>query len=262
LQAEVVFCALHILGALELRIPRFEATSEAERSQLTDSPLIRETWHASWQQPLILSNVTLYETWSTAVATLGLVVSSVVLILLLWQLRLLAQQVEDSRKALDFSTAEAEAENERRRQRATMEFIATTMTKLEENYDLVPASGSPLVTEFVDKAMIKDSPEFRALRNYLNYFEDVSVGINLGIFDFEVVNRTAGGRIMRTWEYYKPWILVEREAISPALYSDIEACAAKIRAARQAELVPEAPAAKLTSQSLRTSGAVGAGVKG
>jgi hypothetical protein len=177
--------------------------------------------------------VTLYEILSLTTAVLGLIVSTVVLLLLLGQLRLLAQQVKDSREALDLSTAEAEAENRRRRQRATVEFIAATLAKLEDNYDRVPAAGSERLADFLNEARIRDSSDFRALRNYLNNLQSLAVGVNLEIFDIDVVSRTVGGRIVRTWNYYEGWILEERKVIqAPKLFRDLELCAATIRSAQ------------------------------
>ena len=54
----------------------------------------------------------LYEEFSVGLTFLGLIVSSIVLLLLVKQLRLLGEQVKDARRALDLSTAEAEAENQ------------------------------------------------------------------------------------------------------------------------------------------------------
>ena len=174
--------------------------------------------------------MTRYEGLSLTLAVLGLIISTVVLVLLLLQLRLLARQVADSREALDLSTKESEAENRRRQQRATIDFIAYTIAKSQEMYDLIPVAGSRLVDQFRESAVVRDSPAFRALRNYLNYFESISVAVNLEIFDIEVVNRSIGGRIVRTWDLYEDWILSERVSLAtPAIDNDFERCAATLR---------------------------------
>lgn len=174
-----------------------------------------------------------YETLSVIVAALALPVSTVVLILLIQQIRLLARQVDDARQAINSSTLETEQENKRKRERATIQFIAATMAKLDETYDQVPASGSDAIAAFIDKAAVRESAEFRALRNYLNYIEDLSVGINLGVFDPEILNRTIGPRMLRAWDAYEAWILKERNDLGfPSLFSDLENCSKVIRELR------------------------------
>lgn len=164
----------------------------------------------------------------------------------------LARQVEDARTALDFSTAESEAENRCRRERATIEFIAATMAKLDETYDLVPASGSGLVTEFLSKASVSDSSEFRALRNYIDYLEDLAVGVNLGLFDLRVVGRTIGPRMVRAWKSYVHWIERKRVALSfPALYSDLEVCVETIRSGRSDNALAANPIEHLAESRAR-----------
>lgn len=136
-------------------------------------------------------------------------------------------------------SAPAEAENNRRRERATMDFIAATMAKLDETYDQVPPSGSEEIARFLKKASVNGSSQFNALRNYLNYLEDLAVGVNLGLFDLEILSRTIGPRMIRAWESYSPWI--ERERVSlkfPGLCSDLEQCVATIRRVREQPRMP------------------------
>jgi hypothetical protein len=169
--------------------------------------------------------MTTYEFLSATLAGLALVVSTVVLILLVKQLRLLSQQVSDARQAIDFATAQAEIESQRRRRQATMEFISSTMSKLQDFYQRVPASGSGKHEGFLASAMVRDSEEFSSLRDYLNYLEDLSVGVNMEIFDGQVVYRSIGGRIKRAWRAYEQWVIVERRVVAPSLYTELESCA-------------------------------------
>jgi ABC-type anion transport system duplicated permease subunit len=132
-----------------------------------------------------------YEIVSTVLAAGGLIISTVVLVFLLQQVRLLARQVEDSRLATELAAAESETENVRRKQRATMEFLAATLSKIQDVYDMLPPAGSAQLTDFVERAMLSDSREFLAVRNYLNFLEDLCSGVTLDVFDKQVIFRLA-----------------------------------------------------------------------
>ena len=111
-----------------------------------------------------------------------------------------------------------------------MDFIAATMAKLDETCDQVPPSGNEEVAKFLLKASVNGSPEFKALRNYLNYLEDLAVGVNLELFDLPILSRTIGPRMVRAWESYSPWIKEERRSLKfPKLCSDLEVCVIKIQ---------------------------------
>jgi hypothetical protein len=71
------------------------------------------------------------------------------------------------------------------------------------------------------------------LTYFLNYFEDLATGVNMGVFDFDVVNRVSGSRIMRSWEDYGNWVRAERATLQqPSLFIELERLAADVRKAR------------------------------
>ncbi len=174
-----------------------------------------------------------YETSSLVISAFGLILSTVVLLLLFQQIRLLSRQVKDSKRALDHSVSQAGEENIRLKQRATMDFLAGTMSKLQEVYNDMPPAGSPNQDAYSVAAQVRDSAEFVSVRNYLNYLEDLSVAVNMQIFDSEVVYRVVGGRMYRAWQNYVNWIMKERELLSsPGIYCELEICVEEVRVGR------------------------------
>lgn len=165
-----------------------------------------------------------YELTSAILAGISLVVSTAVFVLLIKQLRLLSQQVTDARHAIEFSTAQSEAESLRQARQATMDFMAGTISKLQELSGKIPPAGSSRQSAFLHDAMVRDSTSFLAVRDYLNYLEDVCVGTNMRIFDADVVRRSMGGRLRRAWVAYEPWILEERRIVHSRVFVDLEAC--------------------------------------
>ena len=163
--------------------------------------------------------MTKYEQWSIVVAIITLAVGTVGLVFVAMQIKFLAQQLQDA-------ATQADQENTRQRQHASMDFTAATIGKLQELYGQVPISGSAYHQEFLAKALERESSEFVALRDYLNYLEDLCVGVNMSIFDKNVVYRASGSRITNTWQLYEKWILQERTELQrPRLFAEIEECA-------------------------------------
>lgn len=175
--------------------------------------------------------MTTYESLSLAVSVLAFTVSFVVLLLLIKQIKLLSRQ-------LDNATKQAASENERQRKQATMEFIAATISKIDEFYNSVPPPGSPNQAEFAQKAMKRDSLEFLTLRNYLHYLEDLCVGVNMRILDQEVIDRSMGAHIQGAWRLYESWILRERDSLQRIVYDELEACAKELAALDHADPRP------------------------
>ena len=170
-----------------------------------------------------------YELWSLAVAAVSFGLNIAVFGLLYWQLRLLGRQVTDSRESLELATNEAAMAHTRARQQATLDFIAST---IEKQHDLFGRLRND--PQFLDKAHDRDTHEYLILRDYLSYLEDLSVGVNMSIFDKEVVDRSIGGRIIRArFGPYAEWIEWERRELdSPRLYEELEYLAKELSAAR------------------------------
>jgi hypothetical protein len=162
---------------------------------------------------------------------LAFVVSTLVLLLLVKQIKLLSRQLDDA-------TRQAASENARQRKQATIEFIAATFDKLHEFYNSIPAPGSPKQVEFAGRAMERDTLEYLTLRDYLHYLEDLCVGVNMGILDREAIDRSMGARIQAAWRLYEHWILCERDHLQRIVYDELEACAKDLAALDHADPRP------------------------
>ncbi|WP_157110719.1 DUF4760 domain-containing protein [Nocardia anaemiae] len=111
---------------------------------------------------------------------------------LIWAVPVFAHQAKESRLALDRGTQEIIAENIRQRQRATLDFIGTTIERQHALYTRINADP-----DFLTKASNPELEEFMALRSYLGYLENIAAGVNMSIFDQVVVDRTVGSRLVR-----------------------------------------------------------------
>ncbi|QBS45132.1 hypothetical protein DMB37_38680 [Nocardia sp. CS682] len=178
-----------------------------------------------------MGSVSTYEAASLVLGAGALVLNTAVFGLLIWQLKLLRRQVADSSRSLDLATSEAAAENVRQRKQTTLDFIGTTIEKQHDLFGRLKTDA-----QFMEKASDRDTVEYLVVRDYLSYLEDLSVGVNMEVFDREVVDRSIGGRIIRVWfELYGDWIQRERTDLdSDRLYEEVEALAKSLKASRDA----------------------------
>jgi hypothetical protein len=106
---------------------------------------------------------------------------------------------------------------------------------MQEISGLLPPGGSSTedIKTFLKKADERSSDEFVALRDYLNMLENLLVGVNMEVFDIEIIDRTSGARIMRAWNWYKDWIRRERTRTGQhTLWTELEEGASKIERRR------------------------------
>lgn len=89
--------------------------------------------------------------------------------------------------------------------------------------------NAPEHLAFRQRASVVGSEEFDHLRKLFSYYEHLAAGVNLGIFSFTVIDRTAGARLQRIWRMYTPWVMDERERIKrKRLYEEFETLANKL----------------------------------
>lgn len=91
---------------------------------------------------------------------------------------------------------------------------------------MLPPAGSAQLSDFAERAMRSDSREFLAVRNYLNFLEDLCSGVTLNVFDEQVIFRSIGGRLSRAWHTFNTWIMAEREKLDQVLFEELEATVA------------------------------------
>jgi hypothetical protein len=138
-------------------------------------------------------------------------------------------------RALTYHENQPRKENKRLARHATFDFVASTHGKMQEISGLLPPGGSSTedIKTFLKKADERSSDEFVALRDYLNMLENLLVGVNMEVFDIEIIDRTSGARIMRAWNWYKDWIRRERTRTGQhTLWTELEEGASKIERRR------------------------------
>ncbi|MCX5046228.1 hypothetical protein OG921_23945 [Aldersonia sp. NBC_00410] len=123
------------------------------------------------------------------------------------------------------------AENSRKRQQATIDFIASTIERQHTLYANVYRDSS-----FVTRAKEINSPEFHQLTSYLGYLEYLAAAVNMEIMDIRVVERTIGSRITRGLEDFSSWIAIEQKRLLPTAYNEIETLSKTLHKRRKPKL--------------------------
>lgn len=74
-----------------------------------------------------------------------------------------------------------------------------------------------------------DHPLYRPVVSYLNYLEDIAVGVHVNVFDLRTLDALAGGRFICAWRAYEPFIHGRRELVrSRTLWISLERLAADL----------------------------------
>ena len=108
---------------------------------------------------------------------------------------------------------------------ATLEWRGSLWAQLPNDRDL------DSVRAFCPDARDTSDPRFQLVVDYLNYLENLSVGVKHGVYDIEVLNSLAGSRIVAAWRGYSGFIADRREVLSaPTLWIELEGLAAALRA--------------------------------
>jgi Domain of unknown function (DUF4760) len=123
---------------------------------------------------------------------------------------------------------ETQKENRRQRERATVNYITSTIQRQHELYSDIEQDSS-----FAAKASVVNSAEFHQLTSYFAYLEYLSAAVNMKIFDGDVVSRTIGSRIIRAYETFREWMDTERQRLnSKTVYEELDILVADLRERR------------------------------
>jgi hypothetical protein len=174
-----------------------------------------------------------FERITLLMSLVGLVLNGVVFIVFVVQLRLLVRQL----KQASDTTA---LDHDRRRQQATLEFIAQTLERRAEMREMLPNDrDGAAIRKLLTRVSKGDPATAKLVSEYLSLHELLATGVRMGIFDFVVLERVAG-RILAMYANYEPWIKNQRTALSnPRLYEDLEWFVTRVHDHR-ASLVAEA----------------------
>ena len=122
------------------------------------------------------------------------------------------------------------ADHERRKKQSTIEYLSRIRDiyrpvdrKLIEKY-----GKKALNPEDVDKADMAD------LREFLSVLEHLSVGVNTGVYDIELVNRMSGTFLLETHAKVTPYINFSRkDRGSDSIYQEFDVMSRKIKGMRE-----------------------------
>ena len=159
--------------------------------------------------------MTSYQEWANRISAIGVGINFLVLVGFGSQLILLKRQV-----ALD---------HDRRRKQATLDWALTAFERQWKHANELPQFHD--LPAFRDYASQPDLPDREHRPNvvigeWLDMMEDLAAGVNLGIYDIEVIDTILGLRTIRGWQNLKVWIDRRRKTRSqPTLYSEFEALA-------------------------------------
>ena len=121
--------------------------------------------------------------------------------------------------------------HERRKKEATIEFINKVREVYRKvNYELKKEFGEgPLDEEKLSK-LYANTDLWNQLKNMLALFEHLAVGVNSGVFDFDILSRMSGQYLINMFDRYSFYIRDRRKKLgNPRLYEEFEALVAKLR---------------------------------
>lgn len=173
--------------------------------------------------------MTEYEKWSLVVAIVALLANFGALLFIAVQL------VEARRSARSAAVAEL-AENERRSREATLNYYYRSFGERTTLSATLPTSHEPdRVAEVIKAAVDGDVAQRTSIRSLLSYYETLSTGVNLGIYDLATIDRLAGGKVValhRAWAPYVEW--ARTSGGNASLYTELDELARRLSERRSA----------------------------
>lgn len=97
------------------------------------------------------------------------------------------------------------AEHDRRRREATIDFYLATMRRRHDlRDDLADDRDRKAVARLIEKIRDEgiDSDKGHAVREYLNLWESLAVGVEEGVYELEIVDALTGARMVAIAENY------------------------------------------------------------
>lgn len=167
-----------------------------------------------------------------------------------FSLALVGVQVHYAAKAL-------REDHKRRRQQATLDYLVRDVRPhwREEIRVLTRSFGNVVpMSEEAITAVRADPNSKQLIGRLLSNIEHMAVGVNMGIFDIETLDRASGGFIIRTFNQFLPYIR-QRQLKQPTIYCEFEMLAIELCKRRGRPLPQVAPAPGTTIAAPdRTSG--------
>lgn len=123
-------------------------------------------------------------------------------------------------------------DHERRRKQATIEYFDNLTLQLYEKEAIFNEQYNELG---IDIAILDTNVELhKKATEVLSAFERLCVGINTGIFDFDILDRMAGSYLINTYTRFSPYIEKKhRDTSQASAYVEFESVVNRIKSKRQ-----------------------------
>lgn len=128
-------------------------------------------------------------------------------------------------KQLIMSRKIAAADLERRKKEATVTFTCEVLSQLDVLKTSLENYGTITYKEYIANKELQG-----VIKQYLRLLERMSVGINTGIYDFDVFQRICGYRVWKRWCDFQPIIYeMRKKKQSNNLYIEYEQIANRLK---------------------------------
>jgi Domain of unknown function (DUF4760) len=138
-------------------------------------------------------------------------------------------QVMQAAKNTRLATEAQQREWDLRRREASIQFYMATLDFRDARKTTLPHDkDGPAVARLIEEAK-DDTATQGIIRSHLSYYEMLAMGVNTGVLDEEIVNRSGGMSVLAAWQNYMPWIEKRRRELdAPTMYSELEMLASRL----------------------------------
>ena len=115
-------------------------------------------------------------------------------------------------------------DHDRRRQQATLEYLIKDVRPHwgDELRQLASSIGRTIPMSDETMSKLRANPQSRQLINkLLGNIEHMAVGVNMGVYDLEILDRSSGGFLINTFNRFLPYIR-RRQMKQPLIYTEFE----------------------------------------
>lgn len=138
-------------------------------------------------------------------------------------------QVVGAIKESKIAQSEKVAETLRSKRESTLSYWANTLVERNDMSQEVSAHLSSISIQEIIAESDKNENLRLKISRLLGYYEMLSTGVNLDIYDLLTVKHLAGGKLVSTWHDYEPFINRRRDAMrNLKLYREFEILAKKL----------------------------------
>lgn len=145
------------------------------------------------------------------------------IIAVFWQIYFLRQQILVLGDQLGVMKKTFEADHERRRKQATIEFLSVVRPMWgESRRRLNDAIGNTRLNEDNLGKILEDRGLQRNVRELLGALERMSVGMQTGVFDKDLLYRMSASYLIRVYDRMRPYILHQQKHKNASAYTEFQ----------------------------------------